>query len=670
MPVLQSYLTGLAVVHLAWFYFFTTGLLLRTTVSEQAVSFPIANLVITSVAGMAVSGFSLLALGFCHLLNLPSIMILLVSEAFLFWLLKGDNCFSWNFWQATWQRFTSAWSMPALFIYLVFLLLGLTTVVPPTFADSVFYHLPYAVDWANACRIYVDPFLRFPYYANNFLLFDSAFFVLKLGDYCNFLTWLCGLLTCLGVLGFFSPAKIDLSYKSFVGSRFQPHQFLVPLSVALSPLFLRFLSNSYVDVPIGLFILVPVLCAYRTSSQQSFERELVVTGAFCAGMKLTLIGHLPFFLISLVIASAGRLHRRRIALLSVLLIILSLPWYARNLTQTGDPTPPVFNFYFNRPNPVFTKAEAGLYTADTMTERRLSHLLLLPFKFFADPLSKNFREPRINALVLFLYAPILLLTAQFFWRNRWRWPPRVSYLSATVIYLALSWFFSSLGRYSLHWYPVLAAWVGVIVSYIYTGAEKLWNSRLSMWIARVAAVVFCCALMIPSPTHGSLGFYRDYYAAVFDLSRLGGNRQRYLEENLPGYLASEAVIQALGSGQKKQTRVLVMGTEPLHFYFRKNAKIVSVGDYFGPARYHDLFNELQYSEDCLPYLTRLDISAVIIPRSRAGGAWWANFYGKLGARLTRCGFKQYRCDEDNIAIFLRNDIKPSSRLYPVLQQSH
>ena len=66
----------------------------------------------------------------------------------------------------------------------------------------MFDHLAYAVDWANAGHIYADPFLRFPDYANNFLLFDSAFLILKLGDYCHFLTWLCGLLTCLGVLGF------------------------------------------------------------------------------------------------------------------------------------------------------------------------------------------------------------------------------------------------------------------------------------------------------------------------------------------------------------------------------------------------------------------------------------------------------------------------------------
>jgi hypothetical protein len=673
MSVFQTYLIGLAVVHLAWFYFFTTGLLLRPTVPDQADSFPLANLVITSVAGMAVSGFSLLVLGFGHLLNLLGILIVFFSEAILFWLLKGDNCFSWSFWQVTWQRFTSAWTIPSLFIYLVFLLLGLPAVVPPTFADSVGYHLPYAVDWANAGRIYVDPFLRFPYYANNFLLFDSAFFILKLGNYCNFLTWLCGLLTCLGVLAFFGPSKVDLACKSFVGSHFHPQQFLIPLSVALSPVFLRYLNNSYVDIPIGLFILAAVLCVYRTLSHRAFERELVVIGAFCVGMKLTLIGHLPFLIVSLFVASARRLRPRQIALLSMALIVLSLPWYARNLAGAHDPTPPVFNFYFNHPDPVFTKADAKLYTGDTITKRTPSQLLLLPFQFFGDPASKNFREAGITAMILLLYAPILFLGAQPLLRRRWRWPRRFTYLSAAVTYLAFPWFFSSLGRYSLHWYPVLAAWVGVVVSHLCARAEELWNSHLGIGITRVATAVFCGALIVPSPslfllkpTGEWLSFYRDFYVTTFDLSRLGGDPERYLEKNLPGYTSSKAVIETLASEHKEQTHVLPLAAERLHFYFRKNANIVSVGDFFGPARYQDLYRELEYSDGCLSYLTRLNISAVIIPPFQ-NGIWWPRFYQRFRARLKQCGYKEYSCGEKNIAIFLRSDIKPSRRLDLVLE---
>jgi hypothetical protein len=96
MLLFGSYFAGLATAHLAWLYFFTTGQLLRR-VSKEPRSFSLADLVITSVAGMALSGFGLLALGFTHLLNVIGIVILLVTEVVLFWILKRHNWLSLTF---------------------------------------------------------------------------------------------------------------------------------------------------------------------------------------------------------------------------------------------------------------------------------------------------------------------------------------------------------------------------------------------------------------------------------------------------------------------------------------------------------------------------------------------------------------------------------------------
>jgi hypothetical protein len=240
--------------------FFTTGQLLGKRHSDHSKPFQLDALVITSVAGMALSGFGLLLLGFAHLLIPFGFAGLLVLEALFFWLLKRDNWLSLTFWRRIIQDFVKSWTLPALSIYVLFLALGIPAILPPTRGDPVSYHLAYAADWANAGRIYVDPFLRFPYYANNFLLFDSAFFILKLGDYCHFLTWLCGLLTCLGVLAFFGPAEWR-SINDPQRRRLFPFlpQFLIPVSLALSPVFLQHLNSGYVDIPIGLFILVSVL---------------------------------------------------------------------------------------------------------------------------------------------------------------------------------------------------------------------------------------------------------------------------------------------------------------------------------------------------------------------------------------------------------------------------
>jgi hypothetical protein len=668
MSVLRSYLLGLIVAHVAWLFFFTTGQLLWKRHSDNSKPFRLDTLVITSVAGMALWGFGLLLLGFAHLLSRFGLAGLLILEAAFFRLLKRDNWLSLSFWRRIVQDFVKAWTFPALFIYLLFLALGLPAILPPIGGDPVSYHLAYAADWANAGRIYVDPFLRFPYYANNFLLFDSAFFILKLGDYCHFLTWLCGLLTCLGVLSFFAPAELD-STNDHQRRRSFPflHEFLIPLSLALSPVFLQYLNSGYVDVPIGLFVLVSVLCVYKTLSHRLFARELAVIAAFCVGTKLTLIGHLPFFVVSLLLVSATRLPRREMTLLVVALVGLSLPWYIRNLSEAHDPIPPIFNLFFDHPDPIFTQADAAwIYLTGKESDlKNPLRLLFLPFEYFTGPGQPPFGRDGICAAFLLLYAPVVFLLVLLCCRRRCSVPPNFVFLSVAVTYLAIPWFYNADGRHALHWYPVLVAWIGVVISFICLRAVRYWGSCMAAWI-RIAIAVFCCALIVPSPTHGSVEFYRKYYLPTSEFADLGGDRKRYLEKHVLGYQAIEAVIKTLVSEHKQQTHVLAMeGLNP-HFYFRKNANIISVGDWFGPARYWDLYSEVAEGEGCLSYLTRLNVSAVISQTPPWRRPWRDRFHAKLRTRLRDCNYIEYRCGEQNIAIFLKSDIKPQATLQPVM----
>ncbi len=539
MSVLKSYLLGLIVAHVAWLFFFTTGQLLWKRHSDHPKPFQLDTLVITSVAGMALSGFGLLFLGFAHLLNRFGLAGLLILEAAFFWLLKRDNWLSLIFWRRILQDFAKAWTFPAVSIYVLFLALGIPAILPPIHGDPVSYHLAYAADWANAGRIYVDPFLRFPYYANNFLLFDSAFFILKLDDYCHFLTWLCGLLTCLGVLAFFDSAELHSTSnpQRRLWFPFLP-QFLIPLSLALSPVFLQYLTNGYVDVPIGLFILVSVLCVYKTLSHRPFVWELVVIAAFCVGMKLTLIGHLPFFVISLLLVSTTRLPRRQIAILVFTLTALALPWYVRNLLEAHDPTPPMFNLLFDHSDPVFTQADAAwIYlTGKESSLKDPLHVLSLPFQYFIAAGQPPFGREGISAAVLLLYAPAVVLLVLLCSPKARQVPRRFVYLSVAVLYLAIPWFYNADGRHALHWYPVLVAWIGVVISFIWFRAVRHWGSRMNTW-TRIAAGAFCCALIVPSPTHASVRFYQNYYRETSELADMGGDRKALSGEKhawLPG----------------------------------------------------------------------------------------------------------------------------------------
>jgi hypothetical protein len=668
MSVLRSYLLGLIVAHVAWLFFFTTGQLLWKNHPDNSKPVRLDTLIITSVAGMALSGFGLLLLGFAHLLNRFGIAGLLILEAALFWLLKRDNWLSLIFWRRIVQDFLKGWTFPALCIYVLFLALGLPAILPPIGGDPLSYHFAYAADWVNAGRIYVDPFLRFPYYANNFLLFDSAFFILKLDDYCHFLTWLCGLLTCLGVLAFFAPAEWNSTNDPRRRGLFPfLPQFLIPLSLALSPVFLQHLNSGYVDIPIGLFILVSVLCVYKTLSHRLFARELAVIAAFCVGMKLTLIGHLPFFVISLLLASAKRLPRREMTLLVFAFVGLSLPWYIRNLLEAHDPTPPVFNLLFDHPDPIFTQADAAwIYLTGRESDlKNPVRLLSLPFQYFIGAGQPLLGRDGVSAAFVLLYAPAVFLLVLLCFQKACHVPQGFVYLSVAVTYLALPWFYNPDGRHALHWYPVLVAWIGVVISFICLRAVRHRGSRMASWM-RIATGAFCCVLVVPSPTHASVGFYRNYYLKTSQFADMGGDRQRYLEKNVRGYQAVDAVIKTLLSAHKQQTHVLVMeGISAPHFQFRKNANITSVGDWFGPARYWDLYTEVTQGGSCLSYLTRLDISAVISKTPPGRYRWWDGFYAKFRSCLRDCNYIEYRCGDPNVAIFLKSDIKPHASLQPV-----
>jgi hypothetical protein len=345
------------------------------------------------------------------------------------------------------------------------------------------------------------------------------------------------------------------------------------------------------------------------------------------------------------------------------------------MIEAHDPAPPMFNLYFKHPDPIFTEADAQIYSSHKESDLKSPfRLVLLPFQFFVDPERSSFLEFGVSAMVLLIYVPVLFLLVLFCYRRRFllglfsfekrfRAPANFLYLSVAVTYLALPWLYNAEGRHALHWYPALAAWVGVGITLFCMGADRLWDSRLAVGVTRTATVVFCCALIVPNPTHSSVGFYRNYYARTLDFVRLRGNRARYLEKNLTAYLASKAVMETLVSENRAKTHVLVLGVN-LHFYFRKNAKIISVGDYFGPARYSDLFAEVGKLQGCLSYLSRLDISTVIT-RSSWRDAWWPSFYAKFRALLRNCGYTEYRCGEAKIAIFLKSDIKPNWKLHPV-----
>jgi hypothetical protein len=611
---------GLVCIHLFWIYFYVTGTLIRprqhraSDLDDRQPTAPSAltDLVITTVTGMSITGFVMLIFGFIGLLSAGAFLLWLIIEGLLFKTVREENLLKRDFWLSRFKQIKRAWDLPALVIYAVFLVISVPAILPPVAWDAISYHLAYAVDWANAGYIYVDEFLRNPYYANNYLLLDTLLFVLKLGPVCHFMTWLCGLLTCLGVYSLIAQAKYG---ENSVGlARLDlSRAVIITLGLALSPVFLRWVNTAFMDVPLGLFVFIPILCTYigLRGDARNYDLDFVLVAAFCVGIKISHFLFLPLFIVSLILLlrKSATSVRRMIALVSVLLI-LSAPWYVRNFIDTGDPITPTINMMVRGRDPVWSHQDYVTQLGDLMTAKDPVSLLRVPIDVVLNTTSRNFREYGTSPILMLLYVPLvmapLLLLGKI--RRRFGWP--FVYLNCVLIYLLGYWVgISSFARYFLLPFPVYAAymalWFNALVFY---SVVHLKDKRVR--IAASLVVTAGIVILMFYPTAMARTYYDDLVTSYYyELTNRFPSYSGFLRQNLPGYASTQYIIANQPDRDKK---VMVVGFENLAYYFRRN-RLTSFGDWFGIGRHSDLVDSVN-TGNLSSYLAKFDVGAVMVNR--------------------------------------------------------
>ncbi|HKO96191.1 MAG TPA: hypothetical protein VJU86_04325 [Pyrinomonadaceae bacterium] len=620
MFIFSQLLLGLVCVHLLLVYFYVTGSLVWSKARSVAAKdndepFPMADFVITSATGIAITGFVILFFGFLGLLSAGGFVVWLVIEGFLFKVLSAENVLSSDFWRRRLTQARRAWSLPALSIYFVFLIISVPAILPPTAFDATMFHLANAVNWANAGHIYADEFLRFPYYANNFVLLYSLMFVLKLSSFCHFLTWLCGLLAGWAVYSVIANEGVRNSdRRSDSGSwRNSIVAVIIVLGLALSPVFLRWVDTAMLDVPIALFILVPILCVYLglQTSARKYELELVITAAFCAGMKVVFFLFVPLFVGSLVLLLFKRREAvSRVLVLCGLLLVLSAPWYLRNFIATGDPISPSLNILFHRKDPIWSRADYAGVLVDLKTPKDPASLLRMPVDLFWNTTTINFREYGTSPIVLLLYLPVVMAILLIIPRVRARLGLPFVYLNLVLIYLFVYWIgISSLARYFLHLFPVYLVYIGVGLNALLRFSGIDLKPRFPRYVvSSLAVVIIAVAMLYPTPSVTT--YYTEFFWLYYQqMSTRFTSRDGYLRRNVLGYSSTKHITSNLHNPNSK---VLLVGFESLHYFFR-NDRIVSLGDWFGPGRITELLDSINKG-DLSTYLARFNIGAVLIRR--------------------------------------------------------
>ncbi len=308
-------LAGLILAHVVWLLAYLTGTLIdRRANAPETAATALAEFVVRSATGLALWGFGTFVIGIAGWLNPIGLATLFACFLFAGRALHGRALFTGAFWRDQADRVGRAWSVPNLLLYYAALAVIVPAILPDSLSDSVRYHLAYPVDWAVHGRIYPDYFLRLPFYPMNFQLLFAAFQTLGLAAYVHFLPWLCGALVLLATRAAIAlleeriappVTRVDRVARGMV-------TFLLPLSVLVSPIFLRWTDTAYIDVPAELFAFVPALClVLALVAKRDLRWSAVCCGAFFVGMKVSFIAFVPLLVAFVWILTAALGGSRR-----------------------------------------------------------------------------------------------------------------------------------------------------------------------------------------------------------------------------------------------------------------------------------------------------------------------------------------------------------------------
>ncbi|HEX3551347.1 MAG TPA: hypothetical protein VHT53_13265, partial [Candidatus Elarobacter sp.] len=259
----ERLLAGWVIVHaVCVLAYLTGGLLDRRARPPKTPAEALTELVVRIATGLALWGFGVLAIGLAGALRPLGVVALFAAFVLAARAVHGPALFTAPFWRALARRAGLAVTVPNLALYYVALLTMVPAVLPDMESDSLRGHLALAADWAVHGHVYADTLLRLPYYATNFQLLYALFDTLGLWDFVHFLPAMCGGLVLLGaraavtlIEDLLPPAATRWTAvsRALVTT-------LIPLTLALSPVFLRWNDTGMLDIPIELYAFVPVLC--------------------------------------------------------------------------------------------------------------------------------------------------------------------------------------------------------------------------------------------------------------------------------------------------------------------------------------------------------------------------------------------------------------------------
>jgi hypothetical protein len=661
--VLREVIAGVVVVHIIWVASYIMGALLLRAIDhgneaggrlEDGI-----DLVLATALGMAFITLGLYMLGTAGLLNpVACSTVWALAVAALVTTLRAGGASPGTIVSALTKPLSLFRNRAILVLYVIAIVESVPAVLPPTEWDTTMYHLPNAIDWARTGRIYNDPFLRAPYFAFNFELFSSLAFVFHLNRFVIFVGWLpfvCSAL-CIQVMTTWLlsrnilPGPTSARYCNVLG-------FTTGLAFLANPLVLHYAVVGYVDVAVGFFLLAASAALLRSLDRfPPYALIAGIIGGSLIGMKLQLILFIPLILGSLLYAARTvRAPCRALVIAVIAFAIFASPWYVRNAILTGDPISPTLNVMLGHTDPVYNRVDYEGFVWNL--HYGTGTIFSAPIDFF---LNKPFLDDWGTSLSVALIGlmPLAALLVVVF-RRAWQIKPQVLLLSGIAAYSMMAILVVSLHieRYLLTYFPIfLVALMLAIVAIL----KMTVRHRRGTNLMATTGVGVAIMLGLASPEPMAAVAYQGYTSRLADVGLLAASSpSHFLAVAGGGDFEAEDLAQLLASSGASGN-VLAFRYENTAYYFRAQG-IVSLGDWFGPARYADLHTAL-LTGHVPAYFQRFKIDGVLIGPSNPG--WSPQDLAGLLKAIKSLGFVEVTMDGHRIREFLRPDA--AARVDPAL----
>jgi hypothetical protein len=643
MAAAQHLLAGLVMAHAAWLWFWLCGsLVLRPVRAPQSRAAALLDVVVTSAAGIALTGLATFALGLAHALT-PLAAALAIPLLLGLLALRGDSALRAPFLRARARQLRTACAPGALIVWMLGLFLSVAALIPDTGSDATTFYLPQAFEYARAHALVVDPWLRYPWYPNNWVLIQTWPFVLGVPEAVQFVGWLTGLLALLGVYALV-PAMRASDAPGRSDARVSWLGLAATLTLGFQPIFQRYSTIGMIDVPTGTLFFAAALAALVAVRERSARTltALVVCGAFLVGAKVSFIALLPLLggLVLIVARNAGA-ARRTAAVALAALALLSSPWYVRAFVLAQDPVEPLLNLRFQGVDPHFSRADLEGQIADLRTDTRPASLVLLPLRMFTDPAGRESRDLGVTLLVLCIPLPLIYLAWALIKRRRRATPLLLA--SIVLVYGCAYWNITShLERYALLFMPLLAAFAGMLLAALAVRRPR----------ARIPALAVLLALAIPSPaSQAYIGtIWLTYYTNV---GLYYTTPTSWLELRSPAYQQFEDLAHLLRRANALDRRVYVveLGGSDLT---AQRLGLTMIGEAFGPGRFSDLGRAV--NRQVLPqWFDRFHVSALLIVQSALDTG---THYAGLEQALQSMHWRTYRYAGSDWILYVAPDLPP------------